>query len=60
MYAFASAQSRKVGLGRDPAAVVRGGTVQQQLVTGPEQGGVLEGSSSFSPSRSSWKTPLSQ
>ncbi|QCR50063.1 hypothetical protein C1N79_27550 [Streptomyces sp. SGAir0924] len=36
------AQRREVGLGCGPAAVVRGGQVQQQLVTGPDQSGVLE------------------
>ncbi|MGW3535407.1 hypothetical protein ACWDF1_33050 [Streptomyces coelicoflavus] len=37
------AQRREVGLRRGPAAVVRGGQIQQQLITGPDQSGVLEG-----------------
>lgn len=37
------AQRREVGLGRGPAAVVRRGQIQQQLITGPDQSGVLEG-----------------
>ncbi|MFF6988459.1 hypothetical protein [Streptomyces sp. NPDC010273] len=37
------AQRWEVGLGRGPAAVVRGGQVQQQLITGSDQGGILEG-----------------
>ncbi|ANJ09932.1 hypothetical protein Spa2297_24935 [Streptomyces parvulus] len=37
------AQRREDGLGRGPAAVVRGGQVQQQLVTGPYESRVLQG-----------------
>ena len=55
------AQRRESRPGPRTTAVVRGGQIQQQLVTGSDQRGVLEGQLPFrSPGRSSCKIPLSR